>query len=193
MLLATPDGLASPWWGDARTGRPASAKEVTARALDEAGSLLRRDLGRPAHWTWGRMHTIQFRESTFGESGIAPLEWLFNTGTYPVDGASGAVDNVYYRLSRAYPDPHDPSFVPASSLQELFSATNGPSMRALYDMGDLDAGRIITTTGQNGNPFGPHNDDWVRKWLANETVPLPFTAGAIADAAASTLVLTPNP
>ena len=103
------------------------------------------------------------------------------------------MNNNYYRLSRAYPDPYDPDFEPATTLDELYSVTNGPSMRALYDMSDLDAGRIITTTGQSGVPFSRHANDWIPKWLANETVPLPFTNAAIDAEAAATLVLTPNP
>ena len=192
-LLGTGEGLASAWWGDAKTGRSASPSTVVAAALDTAGSQLRRDLGEPSGWTWGRIHTIQFRESTLGDSGIAPLEWYFNAPGAAVDGADGAVNNNYYRLSRAYPDPYDPDFEPATTLEELYSVTNGPSMRALYDMSDLDAGRIITTTGQSGVPFSRHANDWIPKWLANETVPLPFTDPAIDDEAAATLVLTPNP
>ena len=33
-----------------------------------------------------------FRETTLGSSGIGPLEWYFDSPTYPVDGAAGAVD-----------------------------------------------------------------------------------------------------
>ena len=115
-LLGTPEGLASAWWGDAKTGRKASPADVVAAALDAAGSQLRRDLGEPSGWTWGRIHTIQFRESTLGDSGIAPLEWYFNSPGAAVNGADGAVDNNYYRLSRAYPDPYDPDFEPAATL-----------------------------------------------------------------------------
>ena len=114
-LLGTPEGLASAWWGDAKSGRRASPADVVAAALDTAGSQLRRDLGDPSGWTWGRIHTIQFRESTLGDSGIAPLEWYFNSPGAAVNGADGAVDNNYYRLSRAYPDPYDPDFEPAAS------------------------------------------------------------------------------
>ncbi len=192
-LVGSSEGRASAWWGDVKTGTGASATDVTAKAFDTAGSWLRRDLGDPGAWTWGRIHTIQFRESTLGDSGIAPLEAYFNSGTTPVAGAAGAVDNTYYRLSRAYEDPYDPEFVPADTLAGLFSVTNGPSMRALYDMSDLDAGRIITTTGQSGQPFSRHSDDWIGYWLANETVPLPFSEAAIAKTSAATLVLTPNP
>jgi penicillin amidase len=192
-LVATPAGRSSAWWGDRKSGAVASAPAVVAGALDTAGRWLRRDLGAPKDWSWGRIHTIAFRESTLGVSGIGPLEWYFDTSATPVNGAAGAVDNTYYRLGRGYPDPTDPSAPVAETLGELFSVTNGPSMRALYDMGNLDAGRIVTTTGQSGQPFSSHASDWVGKWLRNETVPLPFTDPAIDRAAAATLLLEPAP
>ena len=37
-LLGTPEGLASAWWGDARTGQQGSPAAVVAAALDTAGS-----------------------------------------------------------------------------------------------------------------------------------------------------------
>lgn len=192
-LVGSADGRASAWWGDIRAGGGASATAVTAAALDTAGSWLRRDLGDPARWEWGRIHTISFREATLGLSGIAPLEAYFNSSAQPVAGAAGAVDNTSYRFSRACPDPYDPEFEPATSLVDVFDVTNGPSMRALYDMSRLDDGRIITTTGQSGQPFSRHADDWIRYWLANETVPLPFSEEAVAGASVAMLVLTSNP
>jgi penicillin amidase len=192
-MIGTPEGRASAWWADARGGTAASAADVTATALDTAGSWLRRDLGNPDGWHWGRIHQISFNEATLGRSGIGPLEWYFGTPSFPVDGASGAVDNTYYRLSRAYPDPYDPDYEPVTTLRDLFDVTNGPSLRALYDGADPDAARIITTTGQSGSPFNGHNTDWIRLWLANETVPFPFSAEAVERAAENEVVLRANP
>lgn len=197
-LIATPEGRASAWWGDRRSGRGADASAVTATALDTAGAWLRRDLGDPAGWSWGRIHTIAFREATFGSSGIGPLEWYFSTSPVPVAGVSGAPDNTSYRLSAAYPDPADGADGggpgPAHRrLADVFAVTNGPSMRAIYDMGDPDASRIVTTTGQSGVPFSAHNTDFIPHWLANETVPLPFTPAAVSGSSAALLILRPGP
>ena len=191
-LLSNPEGRGSPWWGDARSGTGAPAAGVVAAALDSAGAWLRRDLGAPDRWTWGRMHTISFRETTLGSSGIGPIDWYFDSPTYPVAGADGAVDNTYYRLSRAYPDPYDPSSQPVTTLPALFAVTNGPSMRALYDLGNLDAGRIVTTTGQSGHPFSRYADNFIRPWLANETVALPFSEAAVDRASSGVVVLEPG-
>jgi penicillin amidase len=190
-LVGTPEGRNAAWWGNIAAGTRASASAVTAAALDTAGAWLRRDAGDPSGWAWGRIHQVSFREATLGSSGIGPLEWYFDTGSTPVDGAAGAVDNTYYQLGRAYPNPADPEVLVARTLPDLLSVTNGPSLRALYDMGDLDAGRIVTTTGQSGQPFSRHADDWVGPWLRNETVSLPFSDKAVAAAAAATIVLLP--
>ena len=190
-LIGTPDGRTSAWWGDRKSGTGADAAKVTAMALDTAGSWLRRDLGDPTTWAWGRIHKIQFKELTLGSAGIGPLDWYFDTDAYPVNGANGAPDNTSYSLSVAYPDPVDGSGPEATTLGGVFNVTLGPSMRAIYDMGNLDGSRIVTTTGQSGVPFSAHNTDFVAKWLANETVPLPFTASAIAKSTAATLILAP--
>lgn len=192
-LVGTKAGRTSAWWGNRRAGTGSDAATVTAMALDTAGSWLRRDLGAPSGWAWGGIHKIAFKEATLGSSGIGPLEWYFDTSPVAVDGAAGAVDNTYYRLGTAYPDPADPTAPVATTLGELFTVTNGPSMRALYDMAHLDASRIVTTTGQSGQPFSSHASDWVAKWLRNETVPLPFTDPAIDKANAATLILRPSP
>jgi penicillin G amidase len=192
-LIGTPDGQTSAWWGNRKAGTGADASKITATALDSAGALLRRDAGEPKDWVWGKIHTIVFKELTYGDSGIGPLEWYFDTGTYPVAGANGAPDNTSYGFGGAYPDPVDGSPATATTLSQIFNVTLGPSMRAIYDMGSLDSSRIVTTTGQSGVPFSAHNQDFVPKWLANETVPLPFTADAVAKATSSSLVLQPAP
>ena len=51
--------------------------------------------------------------------------------------------------------------------------------------------RIVITTGQAGNPFDRHYNDQIDLWRAGRTVPLPFTAEAIEQAATSVLTLTP--
>jgi penicillin amidase len=186
-LLGRPD---DPWWDDPETAATESAAITVSIALDEAGADLRTALGEPDRWTWGRLHTATFREATLGSSGIGPLEWYFNAGPYPVPGAAGAIDNTFYRLGRAYPDPADPTFQPVG-LKGLFEVTNLPSYRLVVDMGDLDSGRFIQTTGNGGNPFDRHYGDLIQRWVNGALVPLWFSRTAVEAHAASTLTLTP--
>jgi penicillin amidase len=188
-LLGQPS---SPWWdvtvpGSAAVHDPAGR---AGEAIDAAATALRAALGDPAGWTWGRIHQVRFRESTLGSSGILPLELYFDPPAQAVSGADGAINNNYYRVARAYPDPGDPSYEPVG-LTEVFEVTNGPSLRFTVDMGDLDAARIIITTGQSGNPFDRHYGDMIPIWASGETVALPFSPGNVAASAAETLTLSP--
>jgi penicillin amidase len=129
-------------------------------------------------------------EPTFGTSRIGPLEWYFNSGPFAVPGAAGALYNNYYRSSAAYPNPDDPAYRPPG-IDRLFWVTNGPSYRLTIDLGDLDGARIVSSSGQSGNPFDRHYGDLLPAWANGGTVPLPFSASAIARGAAATLTLTP--
>jgi penicillin G amidase len=187
-LLDDPE---SPWWDDTTTADGVeTAAEVVLGAMDAAGAELRAAFGDPASWTWGRLHTATFREQTIGDSGIGPLEWYVNAGPVAVPGAAGAVNNTYYRLSRAYPDPLDPEFVPLG-IDGIFTVTTMPSMRFLIDMSDIDGARIVAPPGQAGNPFEGHYADQIAPWRDGATLSLPFSREAIDAATVSTLTLTP--
>lgn len=181
----------SAWWTDTTArAAPASPAEVAGRAIDGVAAELRKAYGDPAGWTWGRLHTVEFKEGTLGSSGILPLEWYFDIGSRPVGGADGAIQNNYYQVSRGYPDPNDAEYVPLG-ISELFGVTNGPSYRFTIDMSDLDGARIVITTGQSGNPFDSHYGDMIPTWATGGTVPLPFSPGNVAATAAQTLTLSP--
>jgi penicillin amidase len=187
-LLTEPD---SPWWDDTTTPFTETADVIALRAMNEAGAELRDAFGDPGSWDWGHLHTATFKEATIGTgSGIGPLEWYFNRGPVAAPGAAGAVDNTYYRLSRAYPDPSDPEFVPLG-IAQLFTVTNLPSYRLVIDMADIDAARIVITTGQSGNPFADHYHDQIEPWRTGATLPLPFSRDAVAAATVATLTLRP--
>jgi penicillin amidase len=188
-LLADPG---SSWWNDATPGAAAASGPGAriAAALDATGAAMRAAFGEPTNWTWGRLHQVQFKDSTLGTSGLLPLELYFNSQARPVAGADGAIDNNYYQVSRAYPDPDDPTSK-GVGLEELFDVTNGPSYRLVVDMGDLNGARIIITTGQSGNAFDRHAIDLIPLWANGDAVSLPFSEANILANAAETLTLTP--
>jgi len=161
-----------------------------AAALDEAGRELRAAFEDPDKWTWGALHQAHFDEATLGSSGIGPLEWYFNQGLFAAPGAAGAVNNTYSQISRAYPDPTDPSIQPVG-IDHVFDVTNLPAFRFSIDLADLDGARVIQTTGQSGNPFDRHYADFIGPWLHGDTVALPFSLGEIHNATVETLQLVP--
>ncbi|MBI3745769.1 MAG: penicillin acylase family protein [Chloroflexi bacterium] len=189
-LIAALKDPTSPWWDNVSTPAVERQKDILAAALDRTGAQLRAEVGSPARWTWGRLHAVDFQEQTLGVSGIGPLAWYFNSGPRPVGGVDGAIQNNYYQPWTAYAYPDDPSHVPAG-LDKAFTVSNGPSYRLTVDMSNPDAARIVTTTGQSGNPFDRHYGDLIDLWSSGGTVPLPFSVGAIARATVSTLTLAP--
>jgi hypothetical protein len=65
------------------------------------------------------------------------------------------------------------------------------SFRAVWDVGNWDAGGIDLPLGESGEPGSPHYLDGVTPWLRHDLTPLPFSDAALARAATATLTLTP--
>ncbi len=190
-LISVLRNQSSSWWSvTTASGTSPDPSKLVSDAIDAVAADLRKVDNDPAHWTWGRLHQVTFHESTLGTSGILPLELYFNPSSRPVAGADGAIDNNYYKVSLAYPDPNDPAYVPVG-LAHVFDVSNGPSLRFVVDMNDLDAAQIVITTGQSGNPFAAHYGDMISLWAAGQTVTLPFSSANVAASAAETLTLSP--
>jgi penicillin amidase len=67
----------------------------------------------------------------------------------------------------------------------------GQSFRAIWDVGNWDAGGIDFPLGESGEPGSPHYLDTVAPWLRHDLTPLPFSDKAVAAAATQTQTLSP--
>ena len=76
------------------------------------------------------MHTALFRNQSFGESGIRPVERIFNRGPVPVGGGMQQVVS-----SDWVPD-------------KPFDAHVISSMRQIVDLSDLSATQVMNATGR---------------------------------------------
>ena len=170
VILADRQGI---WWDDVRTPDVFELRaEMLAAAMADANDELVEELGDdPASWRWSDVHELDLVHSTFGDSGIAPLERLFNRGPYAAAGGDGIVNATGWNP----PDGYGVDWV--------------PSMRMVVDLTDLDASRWVQLTGQSGHVFDPHYTDQTEAWVNGDTYPWPFTVGAAETAAADTLVL----
>jgi penicillin amidase len=169
MPLRDPD---SPWWTNDRIG-VSGMHEMLAKAATDAYHRITALLGpRPEGWSWGRLHTLTLTNGTFGSSGIAPIEWLFNRGPVPVGGGSSVVDATGWLIGKG------------------FDVTTVPSMRMVVDLSDLDASTWNNLTGQSGHAFHPNYDDQVAAWQHVRPLPWPFSAKAVRAEATHRLVLT---
>jgi penicillin amidase len=65
------------------------------------------------------------------------------------------------------------------------------SFRAVWDVGNWDAGGMVIPQGESGQPGSPHYRDGAAPWLAGTLIPLPFTERAVTAAARETLELRP--
>lgn len=68
---------------------------------------------------------------------------------------------------------------------------NCQSFRAVWDIGNWEAGGIVIPQGESGEPGSPHYRDAAPLWLQGNLVPLPFDDDAVAKAAQETLSLQP--
>jgi penicillin amidase len=65
------------------------------------------------------------------------------------------------------------------------------SFRAVWDVGNWDAGGIAIPSGESGEPGSGHYRDLTGDWIAGRLRPLPFSAHAVASATRARLILTP--
>jgi penicillin amidase len=63
--------------------------------------------------------------------------------------------------------------------------------RAVWDVGDWDAGGIVIPSGESGEPGSPYYTDSTPDWIAGRLSPLPFSAFALRRHARQTLLLEP--
>ena len=70
-------------------------------------------------------------------------------------------------------------------------AVEGPSMRLVADMADVDNTRLTNFMGQSGHPASPNYGDQLDAWVRVQPLPLPMTDEAVARVTRHTLALVP--
>ncbi|WP_310529171.1 penicillin acylase family protein [Nocardioides sp.] len=171
-LLREPAG---PWWDDTATEDVTESRDDILRQAmrDARDELTKRQALDPEDWTWGHLHQLDLRHSTLGESGIAPIERLFNRIGNDVGGGSSIVDATSWDAAEGY------------------AVTAAPSMRMVVSLADLDRSRYINLTGVSGHPGSSHYGDQTELYVDGDYLPWAFSRDAVVEAADDTLVLTP--
>ncbi|WP_214109316.1 penicillin acylase family protein [Acrocarpospora catenulata] len=175
IMRAVLDDPDAAWWDDVRTKNGVETRDDMLRAaIADADAEIAERLGDdPADWRWGDLHTLELTHETFGTSGIAPIEWLFNRGPLPAAGSKDAVNATGW------------------STEDGYEVDWVPSMRMVVDLADLDRSRWINLTGASGHAFHSSYADQAELWADGATTPWPFTKRATETAAADTLTLKP--
>lgn len=164
----------NPWWDNRKTPAVEDRDQIMAKAFAEAVQELQKTLGNnPANWHWGDLHTATFRNATFGMSGVAILERIFNRGPFPASGGNSIVNATSW-----YAD-------------ESYDVADVPSMRMVVDFSNLSNSVAVTTTGESGHAFHPNYIDMADLWRNIRYHPMLWGSTQIERNSKSVLTLTP--
>jgi len=163
------------WWCDDKaTPAVETCATMNDRALGLAIEELRERFGPDVeHWRWSR--ALQARAEHRPFSRVPVLRELFELRT-PVGG-----DTYTVNVARV-------SMQPDAATGELYLNEHGPSLRALYDVGDPARSRVMTSSGQSGIVLSPLYRRFVQPWATVRSVPL-----WPAEPPEATLTLQPMP
>ena len=166
----------SAWWDDKTTTDVTETRADTLRKSFEQGvAELEKMLGNdPTKWNWGEMHVSTFRNGTLGESGVPPIEALFNRGPFPTSGGEAIVNATGW------------------SVQDGYETNWLPSMRMIVDLGNLNNSVTVHTTGQSGHAYHPHYIDMAEMWANIQYYSMSWDQNEVVSQMEGHLVLTPK-
>ena len=139
-----------PWWCGSQTCDQQSSEAFT-RALTRLSKEQGRDV---SHWQWGKAHMAISGHRPLGKSPF--LSKWFDV-VVPSAGDPFTVNVGSYWLNETV---------------EPFASRHAPSMRAIYDLSDLQNSLFIYQTGQSGIIGSDHYNDMSHEWAAGRYRPL---------------------
>lgn len=146
--------------------------DIATRSFSQAVAYLEDNHGsQVSQWQWGTVHSMTFKHSPFGNSGIKPLEWLFNSDTVPAEGSWFTVNLAHY------------------SWEFPFLMNFGTSQRMVVDTADWDSMQSVGTTGQSGLVFHDNRTDQLSLWSSAKYRDLPFSKNAVTSASDKRLLI----
>ena len=152
LQLQNPD---SPWCNDPKTEQIESCADASNAAMDQALEQLSAQLGsNPINWTWGNAHIAVSEHRPFSK--VPFLGSLFNL-RQPFPGDSFTINVGRLELLKA---------------DNPFETKQAPSLRALYDLSDLEQSLFIYQTGQSGWVQSKLYRNMGTLWAQNEYLPL---------------------
>jgi penicillin amidase len=166
------EGAYARWCDDVTTPEKETCVDMAARAFDRAAADLQRRYGGPSHWRWGKAHAAASDHRPFGFFPV--LSYFFNVSP-ETPGDSFSVDVGHYIIR----DEARP-----------FANKHAGSLRAIYDLADLDRSRFMQSTGQSGNVFSPWYRNLAERWARVEYVTIPADRAKVS--AAHSLLLVPR-
>lgn len=164
------------WCADtaAKTSAPGTCADVLARSLDEAlADLEKRYGGDMKSWRWGDAHFARSEHRPFAK--VDMLARFFDIRV-PTPGDTYTVNVGRHNLR----DEKHP-----------FANRHAASLRALYDLSDLENSRFIHSTGQSGNLLSPMYRNYAQRWAEVKYLPMKTRRQDVEQGALGTLRLQP--
>jgi len=165
----------SHWWDSGLTTEKVETREdIIKLSFSQAASEIRSTLGKdPAKWRWGDLHIANFMNQTLGNSGIAPIEMLFNRGPFQTSGGGSIVNATGWNATKGF---------------EVISL---PSLRMIVDLGDMRNSLTVHPTGQSGHAYNPNYINMADLWRNFQYYPMLWNEDDIISNSADHLVLIP--
>ena len=167
-------GGQSHWCDNTTTTQAENCDGQIARALSDALVELEALTGSAevSAWRWGDYHYAHSDHNPFTH--VKPLDRLFDV-RIGNSGGSHTVNVGRHKIARDFP----------------YRQYHGPSLRAIYDLADLDRSRWIHSTGQSGNVLSEFYSNFTETWRDVEDLPMTMKRDEIEAGALGTLTLTP--
>jgi penicillin G amidase len=164
-------------WCDNVTTQPKeTCDEVVAQALILAADDLTLRYGTNiTKWRWGDAHFALSEHRPFGKQALL-AKWF--DITVPTGGDTYSINVGRHNINNE---------------QQPFANRHAASLRAIYDLADLNRSRYIHSTGQSGNRLSPHYADFANLWSSSETLVMTTNRSDIEKDIKGRLSLTPLP
>jgi penicillin amidase len=155
FLAAVLSGEAAEWCDDVRTSAVETCEEQRAVSLEAALSDLKRRYGEDmASWRWGAAHEARHEHRPLGRHPL--LARLFDIAVRSPGDA--------YTVNVGRSNLHDDA--------RPFASRHAASLRAIYDLADLEKSLFIHSGGQSGNVLSPHYAAFTEAWAKTEYIPM---------------------
>lgn len=173
-VLQDRDAQAS-WCRDTRAGAKATdcGQLLTASLAAALAGLAQQYGSDMQEWRWGQAHLARAEHRPF--SRVPLLARLFELRV-PTPGDTYTINVGRYNLR----DEVHP-----------FHNRHAASLRALYDLSDLEKSRFIHSTGQSGNALSTHYRHFVERWAKVEYVPMAMQRSVVEQGSIGTLKMRP--
>ena len=143
------------WCDDVRTPAIETCEELLALSLEAALADLRQRYGEDSSgWRWGEAHVARHEHRPFSRQPLLARAFDIRVPT------PGDVYTVNVGRNN-FNDEAQP-----------FANRHAASLRAIYDLSDLEKSLYIHSGGQSGNLLSPHYEAFTGAWAKGEYIPM---------------------